>query len=388
VGAVNTLPGAPPLPAVVAQGLQMMQGTSLRPLLTNFSTYTKPFAMSQYARSFSPDPRFYMGYALRTIRFRYIRWTVFQQNLALAEELYDLSVDPGETLNVVNKANYTAQLTTLRGLFAAYFSRQPLPAVPFDLGQSNEDAAMQPRLSPQLPDPQATSAPTPEAPRCAAGAPCMLVQATLPFAVGADVAGAHPAALLAALARALQSLVQARGLGLPPALVVELLGGSAGGRRLDGAAASVQFGVGQLAPDAATALARFLGVDWAFFKFGFEEALQAALADAGVFAPAALSANAQFSPVVLDDGVPVPTALPTSAANSPTAFPHSGAPTVQTPSAPTLSPSAHPSQAPAPPITKAPVPPTMPSAGRAPAAADGLGAPLLLLVVCVGAAKA
>jgi hypothetical protein len=49
----------------------------------------------------------YMGYAIRTDRYRYVEWHKRGDQQVVAKELYDHSVDPGENKNVAGLAANT-----------------------------------------------------------------------------------------------------------------------------------------------------------------------------------------------------------------------------------------------------------------------------------------
>ena len=51
----------------------------------------------------APDGVEYYGRAIRTARHRYVEWTVHETGAFAARELYDHAVDPGETVNVVDR---------------------------------------------------------------------------------------------------------------------------------------------------------------------------------------------------------------------------------------------------------------------------------------------
>ena len=83
----------------------MMQGVSLRPALSRPNTSIKQYAVSQYLRDFDGESTVYMGYAIRTSRYRFVRWSVYSSRSVagrpVAEELYDLLLDYDETANAV-----------------------------------------------------------------------------------------------------------------------------------------------------------------------------------------------------------------------------------------------------------------------------------------------
>jgi arylsulfatase A-like enzyme len=75
------------------------EGVSLVPLMTDPNRAWKSAAFSQYPRGAV------MGYTMRTDRWRYTRWVDRPTGKAVAEELYDHQVDPGENHNVLAGAD-------------------------------------------------------------------------------------------------------------------------------------------------------------------------------------------------------------------------------------------------------------------------------------------
>ncbi len=73
-----------------------LQGESLTPTLRAPSKPSQSHAISQYAR-FQEQ---FMGYAIRTSRYRYVRWVQTQNGQVIARELYDHQTDRGETTNL------------------------------------------------------------------------------------------------------------------------------------------------------------------------------------------------------------------------------------------------------------------------------------------------
>ena len=57
-------------------------------------------------------------YAMRTDRYRYIRW-LDAQNKTVAEELYDYTLSPYEVRNMAANPEYTSELCDLRKQFDA-----------------------------------------------------------------------------------------------------------------------------------------------------------------------------------------------------------------------------------------------------------------------------
>ncbi len=74
------------------------EGTTLRSLLNNPSATVKDAAFSQFPRR--TDDGEFMGYAMRTDRYRYIEWIDRKTQKPLDYEIYDHQTDPGETRNL------------------------------------------------------------------------------------------------------------------------------------------------------------------------------------------------------------------------------------------------------------------------------------------------
>ena len=65
----------------------------------------------------APDGIEYMGYAVRTERYRYVAWRNEETQEFVAHELYDLDSDPAETVNLATdpaRTELLQQLETLR----------------------------------------------------------------------------------------------------------------------------------------------------------------------------------------------------------------------------------------------------------------------------------
>jgi len=71
------------------------EGTSMRPLLEDPDREWKPAAFSQYPRRGA-----YMGYSMRTDRYRYTEWIHRETGEIAARELYDHSAGPIATRNL------------------------------------------------------------------------------------------------------------------------------------------------------------------------------------------------------------------------------------------------------------------------------------------------
>ena len=72
-----------------------------------------------------------MGYSLRTGKYRYTIWmndftttAPFSANKIYAQELYDLSKDPLEKMNVLNMKNYKKTAGQLYDKMIAFFKSQ------------------------------------------------------------------------------------------------------------------------------------------------------------------------------------------------------------------------------------------------------------------------
>lgn len=117
-----------------------LDGKSLVPVMKNTSKKVKQFAVSQYPRSsvkqeserlgFAEGK--YMGYSMRTERYRYTMWLkddfctnrVFHENLVFATELFDYQTDPNETINVVDEKLYVNVAKDLKIKMLNYFKAQ------------------------------------------------------------------------------------------------------------------------------------------------------------------------------------------------------------------------------------------------------------------------
>ncbi|RXP44532.1 DUF4976 domain-containing protein [Lutibacter sp. HS1-25] len=96
-----------------------VDGKSLVPLMDNDekSTIDVDFAVSQYRRHKEK-----MGYSLRTNRYRYTEWfdegyrsyKPYDEGVVIARELYDYEVDPLESKNLVNEAEYASIVIELK----------------------------------------------------------------------------------------------------------------------------------------------------------------------------------------------------------------------------------------------------------------------------------
>jgi iduronate 2-sulfatase len=85
-----------------------LEGTSMVPLMRRPRETWKSAVFSQYPR------QQYMGYSLRTPRYRLTRWKGTSSGEVAAEELYDYDTDPDESVNLASDPKHAALLETLR----------------------------------------------------------------------------------------------------------------------------------------------------------------------------------------------------------------------------------------------------------------------------------
>ena len=82
-----------------------LEGLSLAPPLKRPDQPWKKAAFSQYLREgiwVGPDGKEYMGYAMRTDRYRYVEWFHWESKMLAGCELYDHQKDPQENVNIAN----------------------------------------------------------------------------------------------------------------------------------------------------------------------------------------------------------------------------------------------------------------------------------------------
>ncbi len=102
-----------------------LEGVSLVPLLNAPSKSVKPAAYTQH-----PRPAYYdnepdtMGVSVRTSRFRYTEWRDFQSGQVVARELYDHTVDPQETENVIANPLFSVAVERAVSLLEEVFPRK------------------------------------------------------------------------------------------------------------------------------------------------------------------------------------------------------------------------------------------------------------------------
>lgn len=100
-----------------------MEGTSLKPLLSDSKQDWKSAAFSQFHRAprITPDGGRYMGFSMVTTRYHYVQWRNWDHVKGVAEkeivaqELYDLEFDPQENTNIANLENHKQLIEELSG---------------------------------------------------------------------------------------------------------------------------------------------------------------------------------------------------------------------------------------------------------------------------------
>jgi arylsulfatase A-like enzyme len=107
-----------------------VQGISLVPLVEDPDRPWKSAVFSQFLREgiwIAPDGIEYMGYAVRTDRYRYVTWVNWETGEVAARELYDHETDPGENVNLAGQPEYAGTLAELEQVRLAGW-RAALPA--------------------------------------------------------------------------------------------------------------------------------------------------------------------------------------------------------------------------------------------------------------------
>lgn len=105
-----------------------VQGTSVAPNLADPELQQQSAAYSQYYRK--SEDREYMGYAIRSDRFRYVQWRDFATGEPVAEELYDHQAGPVESQNVATSAEYASYKQQLQQKLEESHPRRELKMVP------------------------------------------------------------------------------------------------------------------------------------------------------------------------------------------------------------------------------------------------------------------
>ncbi|MDP6208566.1 MAG: DUF4976 domain-containing protein, partial [Roseibacillus sp.] len=107
-----------------------LEGISLRPLLEDPGRAWKKAAFSQYPRAYEGNRHRrhgdIMGYAIRTVRHRYVEWRDWKTGKVMARELYDHQPDSREMRNVAGEEDYAEVLDRHRTILKAGW-RHALP---------------------------------------------------------------------------------------------------------------------------------------------------------------------------------------------------------------------------------------------------------------------
>jgi iduronate 2-sulfatase len=103
-----------------------LEGKSLVPLLSRDDAKVKDAAFSQFPRKH--EGRDYMGYAMRTERYRYVEWLDATSGRIAALELYDHATDAAENENI---AAHPENVTLLKQLGEQMWKTLPRPKLPY-----------------------------------------------------------------------------------------------------------------------------------------------------------------------------------------------------------------------------------------------------------------
>jgi arylsulfatase A-like enzyme len=90
---------------------ETLEGRTLTPLLDGTATKVKDAAFSQFPRKHQGGA--FMGYAMRTDRYRYVEWLERGSGQIVARELYDHSIDMEENQNIADRPENTVLLKSL-----------------------------------------------------------------------------------------------------------------------------------------------------------------------------------------------------------------------------------------------------------------------------------
>ncbi|MEM1444321.1 MAG: sulfatase-like hydrolase/transferase, partial [Verrucomicrobiota bacterium] len=102
---------------------EAVEGVSLRQALDKPSRIVKKAAVSQFLRRH--ENREVMGYAIRDNRWRYIEWIDLENEVMIAQELYDHQTDPGERVSLAQEVEHEQTLKQLRIELHAILRQEP-----------------------------------------------------------------------------------------------------------------------------------------------------------------------------------------------------------------------------------------------------------------------
>ena len=97
--------------------IEQLSGTSLVPMLKNIHDKVKTYAISQTTRPLGAESEFtILGSTIRTEKFRYNVWSDKKNDKVIAEEFYDLSIDPLDAENLIDKLDIKTKKQVLRNM--------------------------------------------------------------------------------------------------------------------------------------------------------------------------------------------------------------------------------------------------------------------------------
>ncbi len=94
-----------------------LEGLSMAPLMTDPNRSWKNAVFTQFLREggwVGPDGQEYMGYAIRTERYRYVEWVHWETKEISGVELYDLQADLEENENLADRSEYQAVMEKMK----------------------------------------------------------------------------------------------------------------------------------------------------------------------------------------------------------------------------------------------------------------------------------
>ena len=258
--------------------------------------------------------RLFFAFCFQPPRVRLIMSTNFIHPL----ELYDLSVDPNESFNVISQSAYSAVHSQFITLYSDYLQRSSVSLLPFDVGQSNEDASMLFVMTPQLPPSTPTLMPTPSPAPAICNGVCYMVTALISFSASIQNSSDWNA-IYPSLVMALGDLIAARNLNITLPVNLQIANFSL--------TSFVQVNVSNLNQQAAYQLAVVIDLDHAYFTYVLKTHLLALRGDQNTFESFQVNTTQTVSPQVLLQ----PSTSTSSPSKSPIATPASNSPTSLTP---------------------------------------------------------